>query len=113
MRYVGILSSHPFAIMAVLSVFRRQIGHSEHDLVRSGEDAARIMKACPVTYVRQAEVRTDEVNAVCCANTKFWVDHEEPKKALATLEHQRREWQIGDLPEGHEYLIIVDTRSAK
>lgn len=66
------------------------------------------MQSCPVAYVREAKVCKED-RRVCCADTEFWVDHEEPTAALATLRGKGVEWPLGELPEGHEYLAIVTT----
>jgi hypothetical protein len=38
--------------------------------------------------------------------TEFYVDHAEPLAALSVFKDKRR-WSLGDLPEGHEFLIIL------
>jgi len=100
----GILSSHPFAICAFLRVF----GHGIEDFDLTEKRDCAVMQTCPVEYVAKAKL-CEEHRRVCCTDTEFWVDHEEPKAALATLREKGAEWQLGELPEGHEYLALVTT----
>lgn len=75
------------------------------------DHAAGIMSASPVNYVKSAALKGslfgkgDE--AVCCADTAFWVDHTEPLEALAAVQARGVEWPFGDLPEGCEFLVLV------
>ena len=108
---VGILSSHPFAVSAVLRVFGR--GVEEVDLSFIKECARDVMESCPVVYVRDAKLVgglfTDEMKAMACADTGFWVDHGEPNQALRLIEEKGVRWPLGDLPEGCEFLGLVET----
>lgn len=95
----GVLSSHPFAIAAVLRVFGQ--GNSlEINFQR--EQAHSVMKSCPVGYVRSAAL----IAGGLCADTQFWVDHTEPKEALRVMEG-KGSWVLGGLPEGCEYLALL------
>ncbi|KAI2065042.1 hypothetical protein LOZ40_004287 [Ophidiomyces ophidiicola] len=108
----GILSSHPAACLTVAKVFRRS--RIRLDFIQA--HAAAIMKASPVSYVRDARLHgslfdsaTNPHGAVSSADTNFHVDHREPSAALAeiraTMDHY---WPLGDLGgDGHEYLLIV------
>ncbi|KAI1951922.1 hypothetical protein LOZ57_001335 [Ophidiomyces ophidiicola] len=108
----GILSSHPAACLTVAKVFRRSC--IRLDFIQA--HAAAIMKASPVSYVRDARLHgslfdsaTNPHGAVSSADTNFHVDHREPSAALAeiraTMDHY---WPLGDLGgDGHEYLLIV------
>lgn len=114
---VGILSSHPFAISAVLRVFGR--GLDDVDLEMMKKHAVAVMKSCPVGYVQAAEPRgmlfsqsTDDDGALSCADTEFWVDHREPLEALETIRRKGIVWPLGELPEGHEFLILVKNHRA-
>jgi predicted GNAT family acetyltransferase len=110
---VGILSSHPFAVLAVLRVFGHGSEDVESDLEMTKENAREIMGFCPVGYVQEAKLREEgedvkvKDGVISCADTGFWVDHQEPLAALKTLKDEGRKWHLGDLPEGHEYLVIV------
>jgi len=107
----GILSSHPAAILAALRAFGH--GLEEVDLKMAKEDAKAIMGSSPVDYVRTATLRgslfddnaPDDV--VCCADTKFWVDHKEPLEVLEAVKSRGLGWPFGDLPEGHEFLALA------
>ena len=44
--------------------------------------------------------------AVSCVFTEFYVNHDELLAALEFLKTSRR-WCLGELPKGHEYLIIL------
>lgn len=45
-------------------------------------------------------------------NTGFYVDHKEPLGGLQWL-RQFREWPLGDLPEGHEFLLVIPAKRIK
>jgi hypothetical protein len=107
-RKIGILSSHPFAIAAVLRVFGGGLERSYYSLERMNS----MMESCPVGYVRNAKPRFDVNGAVSCADTQFWVDHGEPLDALQTLEGQGRIWPFGRLPGGHEFLVLMNRDDA-
>ena len=44
--------------------------------------------------------------AVSCVFTSFYVDHVEPLAALAAYK-ARGQWLLGELLDGHEFLIIL------
>jgi hypothetical protein len=116
----GILSSHPFTISAVLRGFGR--GVEDIDLTMTKHYGRGIMKLSPVKYVREAKVTgslfegtidgQEENRIVCCADTEFWVDHSEPEEALEAMKGKGIAWPFGDLPEGHEFLVIVEVKAA-
>ena len=114
-RGVGILSSHPFAILAVLRVFGS--GPEDVNLEMTQQHARAIMESCPVGYVREAKLRGSLFQgavgdgAVSCADTGFWVDHEEPLRALEIVRGKGIIWPFGELPVGHEFLVIVKART--
>jgi GNAT superfamily N-acetyltransferase len=108
---LGILSSHPAAIMAALSAWGR--GVEEVDLGVVKERAKGVMAASPVGYVREAVLKgtlfgQDEAEGVCCADTGFWVDHGEPMAALAAVKERGVAWPFGHLPDGCEFLVLVE-----
>lgn len=76
------------------------------------EHGKAVMEASPVSYIREARLRgtlfdaEDSAGLVCGANTEFFVDHDEPLKALNRV-REARQWPLGSLPEGHEYLLIL------
>lgn len=119
---IGALSSSPFAIAAVLRAFGRGIEHVEDVSGWTGVSAQEVMASCPVQYVRDAKVRGtlfespceqkdgSTEGAVSCADTGFWIDHSEPEKALKILEEKGVKWRLGSLPEGCEFLVLVEVR---
>lgn len=106
-RYFGILSSHPAAIRAALRACSK--GIEDVDLNTAKDHADAIMAASPVDYVRTAKplVRTDNEPTVCCADTQFWVDHTEPLDALTKVKNRGFRWPFGDLPDGYEFLALI------
>ena len=69
------------------------------------------MMASPINYVNQAKLRGaifDHTNngLVSGVDTEFYVDHEEPMAALHEI-RQSLKWPLGDLPEGHEFLLVL------
>ena len=81
------------------------------DFIRDHANA--IMKASPVEYVRDAQLRgglfdPKETNgAVSSVYTEFFVDHAEPLQALESV-RKCMEWPLGDLLEGYEFLCILN-----
>jgi hypothetical protein len=73
------------------------------------------MEVSPVEYVRDAKLAgslfdsKDTTGRVCCVNSGFFVDHCEPLEALAWV-RDVMEWPLGDLFDGHEYLLILEAR---
>lgn len=76
------------------------------------ENAQSIMRASPVGYVRNAELRgrlfdpEDTSGLVSSVDTGFFVDHEEPLEAL-TWVRESMDWPLGELFDGHEFLLIL------
>lgn len=115
--YYGIMSSHPAAIMAALRAFGHGIECVSFDFIR--EHAGNVIAASPVEYIRgailkgalfdreQSECSAEEGASVCCADTRFWVDHAEPMAVLATVKKEHGFWPFGDLLEGCEWLVLV------
>ena len=123
--FVGVLSSHPFTICAVLRVFGRGIEalpsrqdwehqreplRKTHSPLRPAE-CAPMMQASPVDYVRTAKIHP----TLLVADTKFFVDHAVPDEAVRRITyamnkqlHEPWQWPFGSLPEGHEYLCLLE-----
>lgn len=82
------------------------------DLTFCKQNAKLILEASPVEYVKSMELRgalfQDEcaTGAISSVFTNFYVDHDEPLQALATYK-ARGSWVLGELFDGHEYLIIL------
>lgn len=73
------------------------------------------MKVSPVKYVRDAKLQgklfnpEDTSGRICCVDSGFFVDHQEPLQALAFV-RDAMEWPLGELFDGHEFLLILQTR---
>jgi hypothetical protein len=73
------------------------------------------MKVSPVEYVRDAKLRgslfdsKDTSGCICCVDSGFFVDHGEPLEALAWV-RDSMQWPLGDLFDGHEFLLILEAR---
>ncbi|KAF7887484.1 hypothetical protein EAF00_009778 [Botryotinia globosa] len=71
------------------------------------------MEGCPLGYVREARLRGSLFGergggAVACADTQFGVDYEEPLEALRRVEEKGLVWPFGELPDGCEFVALVD-----
>ena len=82
------------------------------DLSFCRKNAKLIFEASPVDYVRAMQPRGTLFEKDCTSgsissvDTEFYVDHDEPLAALQTFKAAGR-WSLGELLEGHEFLIIV------
>lgn len=82
------------------------------------EHAEAIMKVSPVRYVANAKLcgtlfnNNDTSGMISGVDTGFYVDHEEPLEALQWL-RQFMEWPLGDLLDGHEFLLVIPARRIK
>ncbi len=109
---VGVLSSHAHAILAVSHICGKSV---KTDFTMAQNRAKTIIKSCPVQYVRNAKLHGslfEEVKdgSVSCAGTNFWVDHKEPLEALAAVRSRGTLWPFGELPHGHDFLVLVEVR---
>ena len=79
------------------------------------EHAEEMMKASPVRYVKEAKLRgrlfnpEDLSGLVSSVDTGFWVDHTEALEALE-LVRDEGDWPLGDLHDGHEFLVILESK---
>jgi hypothetical protein len=111
---VGVLSSHPFAISAVLRIFGDGVEGVDLETVKQ---CRAVMTTCPVRYVNEATLHgalfEDQAGdgSVSCADTKFWVDHQEPLEALKAIKEKGFVWPFGQLPNGHEFLALVKRKA--
>ena len=87
------------------------------DLSFCRENAKLIFEASPVDYVRAMqphgslfEEDSTTSGAISSVNTEFYVDHDEPLAALQTFKASGK-WSLGELLEGHEFLVIVPVSS--
>lgn len=73
------------------------------------------MKASPIRYVKEAKLRgslfnpEDASGLVSSVDTSFWIDHTEPLEALVRA-REAIEWPLGELNDGHEFLLILEAR---
>lgn len=126
--YYGIASSHPAACLAAAKAFGGEgsslLTFQEFtDILTGGiemadagfirDNAEAIIKVSPVAYVRGAKCHgrlfdpEDVSGAVSSVDTGFLVDHEEPFRVLKRV-RERRNWPLGELLDGHEFLLIME-----
>lgn len=126
----GLMSSHAAACIAAARAFGSKCTlwiYPEHSKVTSvgtisavqldfiRDHAEGMMRTSPVNYVRDARLRgslfkEDEVEGmISSVDTRFFVDHTEPLEALASA-REYIDWPLGDLHDGHEFLLIVEAR---
>ena len=107
----GIMSSHPAACLAAAKVFCGAIERVSLDYIVTQADA--ILKSSPIPYIRDARPHgslfKDESEMVSGVDTGFFVDHDEPNAALEAIKNDLP-WPLGDLAEGHEFLLIIQQR---
>ncbi|KAJ6185187.1 hypothetical protein N7519_006488 [Penicillium mononematosum] len=95
----GIMSSHPAACLAAA----KSLG------------SLRNHEVLPIPYIQDAKLRgtifqpEDTSAMVSGVNTGFFVDHEEPQKVLQAV-RENWQWPLGDLPDGHEYLLVMPAK---
>ncbi|CAJ2508386.1 Uu.00g134120.m01.CDS01 [Anthostomella pinea] len=106
----GIMSSHPAACLAAAACFGTTIEKVPLDFI--AENADLLMKSSPIRYIHDAKLcgslfnTEDSTGLVSGVDTGFFVDHGEPLEALS-LVRETWNWPLGELPDGHEYLLIV------
>ncbi|KAI9834407.1 MAG: hypothetical protein M1819_003018 [Sarea resinae] len=109
----GIMSSHAAACKAAAKIFGSSISMVKLDFIRC--HAASIMHDSPISYVRDARLRGNLFDPdgtsglVSSVDTDFYVDHTEPLQAL-DLVQEDTEWPLGELIEGHEFLLLSEIR---
>ncbi|KAI0554106.1 hypothetical protein F4679DRAFT_527144 [Xylaria curta] len=109
----GIASSQPAACLAAVKAFGTTIEKVSLDFV--AKNAASIMETSPVPYIRDSRLRgalfddKDSTELISGLDTKFLVDHGEPLETLNRV-RERWDWPLGELPDGHEYLLIIQGR---
>ena len=130
---MGLVSSHPAACTAlakyagkfyILIIVSPSLINSlgvkieNIDLSFCRNNAKAIIEASPVDYVRGMQLRGSlfenlvqvgviaEPGATSTVYTAFFVDHNEPLAALKNFKDSGK-WSLGELLEGHEFLIIL------
>jgi len=74
--------------------------------------ARNILDTTTVGYLKTAQLRGSlfeqkpAQGVVSSVYTEFFVNHDEPLEALAHFQ-QSRGWSLGNLLDGHEFLIIL------
>ena len=48
--------------------------------------------------------------AISSVDTNFFVDHAEPLKALNRVREGGLDWPLGELLDGHEFLLMIEIR---
>lgn len=105
---VGVLSSHPYTICAILRVFGAGIESLQaksHALLEKSK-CQYVLDSSPVEYVRKAKMRNDRLSA----DTGFYVDHgglDEVVEMIAEREGVG-EWVFGELEEGCEFACVLE-----
>ncbi|KAK3373666.1 hypothetical protein B0T24DRAFT_624167 [Lasiosphaeria ovina] len=76
--------------------------------------ASEVMASSPITYVRDAQLRgslfqpdSTVSGLVSGVDTNFFVNHEDPLRALTWLQGQDL-WPLGNLPDGLEFLLVFE-----
>ncbi|PPQ90489.1 hypothetical protein CVT25_014772 [Psilocybe cyanescens] len=110
---IGLASSHPAGCHALTKYTDFAIESIDISFCR--QYAKSILQGSPVEYVREMSLRgslfedTCTSGAVSSVFTNFYVDHAEPLEALAVYK-AREQWRLGELLDGHEFLIILPTQ---
>ncbi|PPR02683.1 hypothetical protein CVT24_002105 [Panaeolus cyanescens] len=108
---IGLVSSHPAACAAIAKLIRQNIHTVDLDFCR--QYASAIISSSPVPYVREMQLRgllfqeNHDQGACSSVFTNFFVDHTEPLAALHEYRLRKDQWNLGELLDGHEFLIIL------
>jgi hypothetical protein len=100
--------------MAATRAFSHGIEYLDFDLAK--KHGKSIMAASPVDHVRSARLNGsifEKFYDVCYAFTDFWVDHKESRDVLDSVVKGGRGWPLGQLPDGCEYLALVNGRERR
>lgn len=71
-----------------------------------------------MSYIKEAKLSgslfqpNDSTGLVCGLDTGFSVNHDEPLEVLGKI-RRTFEWPLGDLPEDHEYLLILQSKRSR
>jgi hypothetical protein len=75
-------------------------------------NAQKIIEASPVDYIQKMQLHGSLFKEGCTSGaisavyTEFYVDHKEPLSALEVFKEEGK-WFLGELLEGHKFLIIL------
>lgn len=112
-KYTGIVSS--LLNLTCSNIHGSDFAIESIDISFCRQYAKSILQGSPVEYVREMSLRgslfedTCTSGAVSSVFTNFYVDHAEPLEALAVYK-AREQWRLGELLDGHEFLIILPTQ---
>ncbi|KAI1435091.1 hypothetical protein GGR50DRAFT_694427 [Xylaria sp. CBS 124048] len=110
----GIMSPHPAACVAAASSFGESIEHISLAFIDRNLDV--VIGSSPIHSIYFATPYgslfhpLDASGLVCGATYRFFVDREEHNAALRRV-RATRNWPLGDLPDGCQYLLMDRTRS--
>ncbi|KIL61881.1 carbohydrate esterase family 1 protein [Amanita muscaria Koide BX008] len=82
------------------------------DLTFCRSNAQKIVEASPIDYIQKMQLRGSLFEEGCTSGaistgyTEYYIDHEEPLAALQVFKDDGK-WCLGELLEGHEFLIIL------
>ncbi|KAF8420715.1 hypothetical protein EV426DRAFT_611905 [Tirmania nivea] len=111
----GVASSHAAACITLANVFGNGFKYLDLDYIR--DNASGILASSPIEYLRTAKLsgslfsELDNSGLICGVDTNFFVDHTEPLQALKEV-RRFREWPLGDLIDGCEFLVIVQAKNS-
>lgn len=94
----GLVTTHPYAVMALERAMRKKVDPAVCKLV-----APKVLKESDVDYLQSSSLVLE--GDFCLVNTDFHVDHAEPERALAALDPGS--WALGSLLDGHEFIAII------
>lgn len=102
---VGLVSSHPAAVRALEAAAHSRCSHAINKRY-----AESVMDAITVPYIRGCKLASKE--EPWTVDTSYYVDHTDVLHILAAEIEQgksnpSRRWQLGELPEGHEFLALA------
>jgi hypothetical protein len=78
--------------------------------------ASEVMAGSPIAYVKAAKLcgslfqpdgTASDTSLVSGVNTEFFVNHQEPLRALQWLQEEKK-WPLGELPDGIEFLLVFE-----
>lgn len=107
---MALVSSHPAAVRALEGATFVRCTPAVNQRIAAG-----VLQACTVPYLKG---NLASLSANCClVDTAFFVDHANVLELLAkerknNADDPDRAWQLGELPEGHEFLALVELRKA-
>lgn len=87
--------------------------HTAHVLRQSNIEYLRSTKLHGSLFMTPDDDEDDkEDGTVACAESNFYMDHDEALQALDYLEsHKGVEWPLGDLLDRYEFTILVENKN--